>query len=387
MSVKVQREYNVIGSGQTFQRARVEPDAEEMASARVYGNATMSSTYSKDADAEKCNDRKSDTRCITKWTQGRGENNPWWQLDMGKKERIVKVRILSEPDSRCQLSKYVNMTCTLKGAIVGVSSRPCVGTDEQEVYVQLEGNRNLHFWELIAYKVAMAVPAKGTPSTSARAQFSKRKYNLEKIQFFAKPDGCEALESHDGVHCNPYGAVFGVSMTPCKGWKISSDGVCDGYICGNLTERFYKEDWFEISCGGMAGRYVFVQLPGKRVLNFFELKPFKAVAREPGQEYDFMDGMAQMLSIFSLKTGRGGILEQVACDPFEAYPLVYVQLPGSRVLNFHEMLVFESKDPYAKYKDEVEDIRGGMRTSKYAWTFQVHNYDKVMHYVAADAWM
>lgn len=30
---------------------------------------------------------------------GRGELDPWWQVDIGKAERIVKVKIQAAPDS------------------------------------------------------------------------------------------------------------------------------------------------------------------------------------------------------------------------------------------------------------------------------------------------
>jgi len=550
VNLHVQKEYNVIGYDQTFQR--VAPEVEEMASVPAWGKASMSSTYSEETEAQNCQDRKPDTRCITAWAGGRGELDPWWQVDIGKAERIVKVKIQAAPDSCDSLEKFVNSSCSLKGAFVGVSKRPCAGNrcdgelcgtvtendqssdgnyeiscgvapdypEGRYVYVQHKGNRNLHFWEFTAYKVAMAVPAKGTPSISSVEEgaiadycsdddFTTRcstKWNqgrgeanpwyqvdlhamtaIDKIQLWAKPESCEALGGYSGQHCSLYGAVFGLSLSPCK------DGFCDGYICGNLTKISYKEDWYEVSCGGMAGRYVYLQLMGKRVLNFYELIPFKDITAASARGFPTMssifgnhfaryctdgrqetrcstdwkaahgeknpwfqidlgsskpikflqvlksDSCVAMRGLSGLHCNHAGAVLGVSETPCEgesctgktcgkpykhsdqpwygadcagiAGRYVYVQLPGTRVLNLKEFLVFESKDPYAKYRDVTkifpwnhleqealerktfrnpwkmvmkQDLRGGFHGNKYAWTFQVHNYDKVMHYVASD---
>lgn len=129
-----------------------------------------------------CNDGLVATRCSSTWNEAAGEQHPWWQLDLGANETVVKVRVLNQPENCEALSEELTgLHCSLLGGVVGVSKRPCekgklcngtvcgtltqpgadkwyeVSCDRSEgryVYLQLQGYRVLNFHELVAYKVS-----------------------------------------------------------------------------------------------------------------------------------------------------------------------------------------------------------------------------------------
>eukprot|EP00929_Paragymnodinium_shiwhaense_P118798 TRINITY_DN90702_c0_g1_i1.p1 TRINITY_DN90702_c0_g1~~TRINITY_DN90702_c0_g1_i1.p1 ORF type:complete len:536 (+),score=33.09 TRINITY_DN90702_c0_g1_i1:35-1642(+) len=66
------------------------------------------------------------------------------------------------------------------------------------------------------------------------------------------------------------GAHVGVSMKPCSGYK------CSGKRCGKKITARQPEEIYEIQCGGLSGRYVYIQLPGPyRSLNLREVKVYE----------------------------------------------------------------------------------------------------------------
>eukprot|EP00438_Fugacium_kawagutii_P003050 Skav229453 [mRNA] locus=scaffold397:288233:292237:+ [translate_table: standard] len=78
------------------------------------------------APAKLCNDGLISTRCSSVWNSGAGELNPWWQMDLGSNESLVKIRILSDPNGCEALSEEATgLHCSLLGAAVGVSPTPC----------------------------------------------------------------------------------------------------------------------------------------------------------------------------------------------------------------------------------------------------------------------
>eukprot|EP00439_Symbiodinium_sp_Y106_P000855 s231_g1.t1 len=98
---------------------------------------------------------------------------------------------------------------------------------------------------------------------------------IVKIRILSDPDGCEALSDEEtGLHCSILGGVVGVSDTPCAAGKN-----CSGTVCGTLKETG-DDKWFEIDCDRASGRYVYLQLPGYRVLNFRELVAYKVAESE-----------------------------------------------------------------------------------------------------------
>lgn len=89
------------------------------------GVASMSSRL-ETAPAKLCNDGLVSTRCSSIWNDAAGELNPWWQMDLGSKESLVKIRILSDPDGCEAMSEEATgLHCSLLGGVVGVSSTPC----------------------------------------------------------------------------------------------------------------------------------------------------------------------------------------------------------------------------------------------------------------------
>lgn len=173
------------------------------------GVASMSSRL-ETAPAKLCNDGLVSTRCSSIWNDAAGELNPWWQMDLGSKESLVKIRILSDPD------------------------------------------------------------------------------------------GCEAMsEEATGLHCSLLGGVVGVSPTPCEKGKL-----CKGTVCGTLTETTDK--WYEVSCDRAEGRYVYLQLKGYRVLNFYELVAYKVSETESCTETWQLTNVKQKGHTFTADNEEGG---------------------------------------------------------------------------------
>jgi len=83
--------------------------------------ARSSSTFDY-AEAHFCMDADEDTRCSTAWNGGSGELNPWWQVDLGIREAVEIVALLSHPDG-CEARYGVDVgdKCTPTGAVVSVS--------------------------------------------------------------------------------------------------------------------------------------------------------------------------------------------------------------------------------------------------------------------------
>ncbi|CAE7453684.1 unnamed protein product [Symbiodinium necroappetens] len=80
------------------------------------------------AEAHFCMDADEDTRCSTAWNGGSGELNPWWQVDLGIREAVEIVALLSHPDG-CEARYGVDVgdKCTPTGAVVSVSDVSCTG--------------------------------------------------------------------------------------------------------------------------------------------------------------------------------------------------------------------------------------------------------------------
>jgi len=89
--------------------------------------ARSSSTFDY-AEAHFCMDADEDTRCSTAWNGGSGELNPWWQVDLGIREAVEIVALLSHPDG-CEARYGVDVgdKCTPTGAVVSVSDVSCAG--------------------------------------------------------------------------------------------------------------------------------------------------------------------------------------------------------------------------------------------------------------------
>ncbi|CAE7347915.1 unnamed protein product [Symbiodinium microadriaticum] len=89
--------------------------------------ARSSSTFDY-AEAHFCMDADEDTRCSTAWNGGSGELNPWWQVDLGIREAVEIVALLSHPDG-CEARYGVDVgdKCTPTGAVVSVSDVSCTG--------------------------------------------------------------------------------------------------------------------------------------------------------------------------------------------------------------------------------------------------------------------
>mmetsp|Transcript_39958 Transcript_39958/g.95352 ORF Transcript_39958/g.95352 Transcript_39958/m.95352 type:complete len:1262 (-) Transcript_39958:70-3855(-) len=89
--------------------------------------AQMSSVFDY-ADAHSCIDDDEYTRCSTAWNEGAGELNPWWQLDLGDRQYVDIVALLSHPDG-CEAAWGVDSgdKCDLAGAVVSVGDSPCKG--------------------------------------------------------------------------------------------------------------------------------------------------------------------------------------------------------------------------------------------------------------------
>ncbi|CAE7692499.1 unnamed protein product, partial [Symbiodinium pilosum] len=75
-----------------------------------------------------CMDDDEDTRCSTAWNGGAGELNPWWQVDLGIREAVEIVALLSHPDG-CEARYGVDVgdLCTPTGAVVSISDVSCAG--------------------------------------------------------------------------------------------------------------------------------------------------------------------------------------------------------------------------------------------------------------------
>eukprot|EP00913_Durusdinium_trenchii_P021020 g19753.t1 len=108
-----------------------------------------------------CNDGLVATRCSSTWNEAAGEQHPWWQLDLGANETVVKVRVLNQPENCEALSEELTgLHCSLLGGVVGVSKRPCEkgklcnGTVCGNFGSNTMGYRVLNFHELVAYKVS-----------------------------------------------------------------------------------------------------------------------------------------------------------------------------------------------------------------------------------------